>query len=191
MSKWVFRLTGLLVVALIALLFLDRFLNPDVPNALESGVDVRTQGEAQRPNPAQVETPEAPALSLTSLEGEERSAAPQTAPASQPQTGAAQDAPAISLTALESPEPVPVLSNPDSSRANVWLQAGSFAERSNADKRAAVLKAHSWSIDIEPVVIDGRTLYRVFVGPLTHDQVGGYMDKLNAMGINAREMTRN
>ena len=193
MSKWVFRLTGLLVVALIALLFLDRFLNPDVPEYIERGVDVRTQDENGNLSPP--ETPNAaPPLSLTSLESSDDNAPqanPSPAAASTAQQNQSDDSqPAISLTALEEPANVPVLSNPDSQRANVWLQAGSFGERANADKRAAVLKAHSWSIDIEPAVVEGKTFYRVYVGPLTNDQVKGYLDKLNTMGISAREVNR-
>lgn len=194
MSKWVFRLTGLLVVALVALLFLDRFLNPDVPEYIEHGVDVRTAGEQGNVAPTQG-APEVPPLSLTSLESSDDSQ--QSNPAlvspqaqSVPNNQAANEQPAIALTALEEPENIPVLSNPDSQRANVWLQAGSFGERANAEKRAAVLKAQSWSIEIEPAVVEGKTFYRVYVGPLTNDQVRGYMDKLNTMGIRAREINR-
>lgn len=193
MSKWVFRLTGLLVVALIALLFLDRFLNPDVPEYIEHGVDVRTEGD--RGNIAPQETPDVPPLSLTSLEsgddGQQSNSALPPTPAQPAQANqASNEQPAISLTASEEPKNIPVLSNPDSQRANVWLQAGSFGERANAEKRAAVLKAHSWSIEIEPAVVEGKTFYRVYVGPLTNDQVKGYMDKLNTMGISAREINR-
>ena len=197
MSKWVFRLTGLLVVALIALLFLDRFLNPDVPDYIGHGVDVRTQGDPQSDNgnaTPPTGAPEAPPLSLTSLEGNDNVA--QDASSSVPPTTTQgsvvpnEQQPAISLTALDEPENVPVLSNPDSQRANVWLQAGSFLERANADKRAAVLKAHSWSVEIEPATVEGKTYYRVYVGPLTQEQVNGYTDKLNTMGISAREINR-
>ncbi|MBV7434905.1 SPOR domain-containing protein [Cardiobacteriaceae bacterium TAE3-ERU3] len=194
MSKWVFRLTGLLVVALIALLFLDRFLNPDVPEYIERGVDVRTEGDKGNVAPPQ-DAPEVPPLSLTSLEGSDDTQQSNPAlPSSQAQPAqtnqAANEQPKIGLTALEEAENIPVLSNPDSQRANVWLQAGSFGERANAEKRAAVLKAQSWSTEIEPAVVEGKTFYRVYVGPLTSGQVKGYLDKLNTMGISAREINR-
>lgn len=194
MSKWIFRLTGLLVVVLIALLFLDRWLNPDVPDYIQNGIDVTTQGDNKPAQPASPgATPEVPELTLTSIDDNSDSAGQSTPPASennnQTQSNTSSE-PALTLTALEEEETMPVLSNPDSQLANVWLQAGSFGERANAEKRAAVLKAHSWRVEIDPVVIEGKNFYRVYVGPLTHDQVAGYMSKLNDMKINAREVTR-
>ena len=191
MSKWVFRLTGLLVVALVVLLFLDRFLNPQVPDYISRGVDIQTQNSDASTIPENA--PEVPTLSLTSIEDVEQGNNESESNLQQANTGDGQlipPQPELSLTASEEAESIPVLSNPDSQLANVWLQAGSFGERANADKRAAVLKAHSWSVDIEPAVVEGKTYYRVYVGPLTYEQVGGYMDKLSTMGISAREINR-
>lgn len=194
MSKWIFRLTGLLVVVLVALLFLDRWLNPDVPDYIQNGIDVTTQGDNKSTQPTSPgATPEVPELTLTSIDDNSDSAGQSAPPASesnnQTQSNTSSE-PALTLTALEEEESMPVLSNPDSQLANVWLQAGSFGERANAEKRAAVLKAHSWRVEIDPVVIEGKNFYRVYVGPLAHDQVSGYLSKLNDMKINAREVTR-
>lgn len=198
MSKWIFRLTGLLVLVPVIFSLLDGYLNPDVPDYIEQGVGVRTQGEQPTSPPAVSEN--APPLSLTSIEGDtpdpsaatlpalsQASSQTPTANATQP---TASDAAPITLTALDESESIPVLSNPDSPRANVWLQVGSFAERANAEKRGAVLKAHSWPVDIASAVVEGKTYYRVYLGPLTPSQVTGYMDKLTTMGISAREVNR-
>lgn len=187
MSKWVFRLTGLLVVVLVALLFLDNWLHPNVPNVIEQGVDVHTQGNHPNEITNATQDEQAPPLSLTSLENQGIDAVNEQAPVKMPAT---PEAPALSLTALDDETPPLVLSNPDAKATKAWLQAGSFGERANADKRAAVLKAQSWPVEIEQATVKGKSYYRVFIGPLTNDQASAYLKKLDAMDISAREVNR-
>ncbi len=74
----------------------------------------------------------------------------------------------------EEPEPVTAPAEeqpkPEAPRLRVGLsawvvQAGSFSNRENADKIVKDLQGKQFPAFLEPTVVDGKTLYRVLVGP--------------------------
>lgn len=212
MNKWIFRLTGILVVVLLTLLFLDGWLNPNVPQAIEEGVAVREQAQKPPSDASQddiIPTPP-PLVGLTSLQGEEdvRSTLPleqdrvsaQATTVTTPtedvadttnDTNEIPPSPQPEPEAKPEKETQPIVAPVDSASApNAWLQAGSFGERANANKRAAVIKAQGWAVEIVPAKVNGKNYHRVYVGPIKQNQVSAYLGKLQAMGIQAREVNR-
>lgn len=198
MNKWIYRLIGLLVLALAVLIFLDFWLKPRVPDPIASELGVAVVDADGKPIAPSEHGNEA-GISLLSLDGaleNERAQAMQQAP--QLATNDTPNAnvhtppsPELGITALESPnEPAPVLSNPDANQANAWLQAGSFGSRENADKRAAELRGKGLAIDIEKATVGGKQYYRVYVGPLARGSVDKTLQQLHGMNIDAREINR-
>lgn len=72
----------------------------------------------------------------------------------------------------------------------LWLQAGSFRDRSNALKRARRMQKQGMRVDVAPAKVNGKTYYRVYVGPIKNGQAARYLKKLSAMQIKARETSR-
>lgn len=65
-----------------------------------------------------------------------------------------------------------------------WIQAGSFADKDNAERLQARLRAAEVDeVDIDRVEVGGRTLYRVRIGPLSPRQERQTRERLRDMGI--------
>ncbi|UJF24729.1 SPOR domain-containing protein [Suttonella sp. R2A3] len=201
MNKWIYRLIGVLVLALVALLFLDFWLKPKVPEAIENEIGMEVVDGEGQPIPQRDPSEGNEGLSLLSLESDDNTqgnvAANGGTPPAHTTTNQSNNTPAetpaepeMSLTSLEDDVPVPVLSNPDSTRANAWLQAGSFGSRENADNRAVLLRGQGLSTDIEQANVNGKTYYRVYVGPLQRSAVDQTLGQLQGLNIEAREVSR-
>ena len=68
---------------------------------------------------------------------------------------------------------------------NQWLQAGSFAQRENAERLRATLAAHGITATrIDPRTDGTRTLHRVRIGPLAgRAELEDYVERLRLLGI--------
>ncbi|MFC2504118.1 MAG: SPOR domain-containing protein, partial [Cardiobacterium sp.] len=71
-----------------------------------------------------------------------------------------------------------------------WVQAGAFSSQENAENLMAQLQKRGWPVDTELAQVNGKSVHRVFVGPLSAADVNPYIDILGKMGINARQVTR-
>lgn len=100
---------------------------------------------------------------------------------------------AVALT--EPQASIPVAATPDepvvtASVSNLYVQAGSFSDESNARKLARKLDAIGGS-DIKPVTIDGRDWYRVRVGPLAnHSDANRALRNVVNMGMRDARIVR-
>lgn len=69
--------------------------------------------------------------------------------------------------------------------ARFWVQAGSFGERSNARRLMEKLEAaHAGRIEMQEAHANGRTVYRVRIGPFpTRDAAAPVVDKIRSLGV--------
>ncbi|WP_026988967.1 septal ring lytic transglycosylase RlpA family protein [Fodinicurvata sediminis] len=65
----------------------------------------------------------------------------------------------------EAPEPDGIVSQESVSSSDLYIQAGSFTEYTNATRLADRLSTHG-DVRIAPVSVDGRDFYRVQIGPV-------------------------
>ncbi len=92
-------------------------------------------------------------------------AAPQAAATSAPTTAPAAATAAASLPAAE--QSAPAAAGPPPAHAPLYIQAGAFANPSNAERLAAKLRGGGYgSIFVRMNQVAGRTLYRVRIGPV-------------------------
>ena len=122
------------------------------------------------------ETP-APPVSLAAAAPEEPAATPEPAPeeASAPTPAAPpQPKPAVKVAAATRPAPAPKPAakkpppskpTPPKREAGWVVQLGSFASKPNAEGLASKVKAAGYPSYLVPLDRDGKTLYRVRVGP--------------------------
>lgn len=61
--------------------------------------------------------------------------------------------------------PDPIVTNVPVPKTGIFVQAGSFGVKDNADRLAAQLKKYGGVI-VDPVTVGGKTMYRVKVGPM-------------------------
>ena len=61
--------------------------------------------------------------------------------------------------------PAPVVTRQAVNPTGIFIQAGAFGVRDNADRLKKSLDRYA-RVNIDPVVVNGRTLYRVKLGPL-------------------------
>ena len=80
--------------------------------------------------------------------------------------------------ARATPAPVP------SSAGKQWVQAGSFADKDNAERLAERLRdADVDEVDLDHVEVDDRDLWRVRIGPVAADELAAVLGKLRALGV--------
>lgn len=107
----------------------------------------------------------------------------QTQPA-QPQAQPAQPQPAQAAPAPAQPVPQPdgVVTQEPVRPTSLFIQAGSFTEYGNASRLAERLTPHG-SVQIEPAAVEGRSFYRVRIGPMASvDQADLLLDRLISDG---------
>lgn len=218
MTKWIPRLLGILVVLVLALFVASTWFSPDVPEVLQRDIDLQVRGGGTQPPPADgnllPESPpeeepvpgNAPALTLTSLEdvAEEGGAppllanpqpegsgqAPAVTPPPPVQAPPPQQAPAQQARA-PAPPPVqtpPAQQNAAASSAGSWIAAGAFGNPDNTKRRVEQLQSRGWPVRVEKIQSGGKTLDRVLLGPIPSGQVNAYLDELNKMGVQGREI---
>lgn len=82
----------------------------------------------------------------------------------------------------EMPEPDGVVSQQAVGSSDLFIQAGSFTEYSNATRLADRLSTHG-DVRISPASVDGRDFYRVQIGPVTSvDAADGLLENLISSG---------
>lgn len=65
-----------------------------------------------------------------------------------------------------------------------WVQAGSFADKDNAQRLAGRLReADVDDVDVDHVEVDDRDLWRVRIGPVDGDDLAAVLRKLRALGV--------
>jgi rare lipoprotein A len=65
-----------------------------------------------------------------------------------------------------------------------WVQAGSFADKDNAQRLAGRLRdADVDDVDVDHVEVDDRDLWRVRIGPVDGDDLATVLRKLRALGV--------
>jgi rare lipoprotein A len=65
-----------------------------------------------------------------------------------------------------------------------WVQAGSFADKGNAQRLADRLRdADIDAVDVDHVEVDDRDLWRVRIGPVDGDDLAALLRKLRALGV--------
>jgi rare lipoprotein A len=65
-----------------------------------------------------------------------------------------------------------------------WVQAGSFADKDNAQRLVARLRdADVDAVDLDHVEVDDRDLWRVRIGPVDGDDLARVLGKLRALGV--------
>jgi DedD protein len=133
------------------------------------GVEKNSGGETSRVV-ISVPKPSAAAVPDTPVESAGRSAPRQAAPASRPSTsaGSPQKAPA-------KPAPKPA-ARPASSGVydSYWVQTGAFTAKVRAEGVKETLSSKGISSIIENREVDGKTWYRVRVGPYTSENEASY-----------------
>jgi rare lipoprotein A len=71
-----------------------------------------------------------------------------------------------------------------STHGRQWVQAGSFAEKDNAQRLAGRLRdADVDAVDIDHVEVDDRDLWRVRIGPVDGADLDAVLRKLRALGV--------
>jgi len=99
-------------------------------------------------------------------------------------------APSAGKTAANDSAPPAPAEKPKPRKGGSWVQAGAFNSKENADNLMAQLQKRGWPVDTELAQVNGKSVHRVFVGPLSAADVPTYIDILGKMGVNARQVTR-
>jgi len=88
----------------------------------------------------------------------------------------------LTRVAETAPSPAP---SPASESVQLYLQAGSFSVRANAEQLKWRMQNVSGSpVDVEPVQIGGRTTYRVRVGPIANVTMADRLaQQISALGL--------
>jgi len=103
----------------------------------------------------------------------------QVPPPAQVQPAQAAPAPA---PAPQAPQPDGVVTQEPVRPTSLFIQAGSFTEYGNASRLAERLTPHG-SVQIEPAAVEGRSFYRVRIGPMASvDQADLLLDRLISDG---------
>jgi len=132
---------------------------------------VATQEETPRvttitvPPPRAAAVPDAPAIAAPARPAPAR---PAPAPAAQPRPAQAQRAPAQAA-----PRPVAPAAAP-ATRNNFWVQTGAFSSKVRAESVKESLESKGIASIIENRNINGRTWYRVRVGPYLSETEANY-----------------
>lgn len=200
MNKWLIRIFGVMILVIVGLFFFENWFAPEVPPQLrqglvvdhrpDDGIALRQEQSPISPQEAQGRMAEAAAgadvsgIHLTSLENSPNDAdgpLPQSQQAESNEPNPAGQAQGTKEAISPSAAPAAV---------DVWVQAGSFGNRENAERRAQELKQKGMPVAIESVTVNGESYNRLYVGPLRQDQVKGALRDLSAMGVDARQISR-
>ena len=95
------------------------------------------------------------------------------------------------------PKPVPITTKPAETPQedakpklmhSAWvIQVGSFSSRENADKLTAELRKAKYPAFVDPAEINGKTLFRVQVGPeVSRDKATATLDKINRLLVDKK-----
>ena len=118
------------------------------------------------PAPRTAAVPDAPAAPARPAP-----ARPAPAPAAQARPAPQPARPAATVTRPAAPAPAAV---PTPTRNNFWVQTGAFSSKARAETVKESLEAKGIASIIENRNIDGRTLYRVRVGPYLSETEANY-----------------
>jgi rare lipoprotein A len=93
------------------------------------------------------------------------SAPPPAPPPSQAAAAAPAPVAETQVAAAPPPDPTGQVRQVPPKRTNIYVQAGAFANRDNANRLSGQLKSFGPSV-VSPVTVGGQQLYRVRLGPL-------------------------
>ena len=110
--------------------------------------------------PSESEQLALPPREIVSIEAGERPASLEREKSSSPPSR-----PVSGQAGRTAPKTSPAVVEPRVGLSAWIIQIGSFSKRGNAEKLVAQLRGKSFSADIEPASVKGRTMYRVLVGP--------------------------
>jgi DedD protein len=120
------------------------------------------------PKPSTAAVPDTPAAAAG------RSAPRQTAPASRPAAGAAPVKPSVPA-AIAAPKPAArPAAAPLKTYSDYWVQTGAFTAKIRAEGVKETLSSKGITSIIENRELDGKTWYRVRVGPYTSENEANY-----------------
>ena len=148
----------------------------DAPTA-EGGTEAAASTQTSAPEPEPVAS-----VALQEAAPAEESDSP---PSAQAETPEPKPAPVVAAAAPPKPAPKPAA---EPAPAGDWIvQLGSFGEQANARRVADKASTYGYTADVSSVRSDGRTLYRVRVGPATsRARADATASALRAHGIDAR-----
>ena len=200
MNVWTKRLIGLLILLVIGLVIFDNWFTPDVPPALQQDISLEVDGESQTipppptpptaTPPRETAPPSQPAFSLESLDEDNSGPQPVLSNPGANKNKTRDIAPSAGKTAANDSAPPAPAEKPKPRKGGSWVQAGAFNSKENADNLMAQLQKRGWPVDTELAQVNGKSVHRVFVGPLSAADVPTYIDILGKMGVNARQVTR-
>lgn len=84
------------------------------------------------------------------------------------------------------PAPVPAKpgnAEPPAKSLNYWIQAGSFATQAEADRRKAEIAMQGFSSEVRSAEVNGKTYYRIQIGPIKSNQLTEVRHRLKTAGI--------
>lgn len=201
MNVWTKRLIGLLILLVIGLVIFDNWFTPDVPPALQQDISLEVDGESQTITPPptpptatpprETAPPSQPAFTLESLDEDNSGPQPVLSNPGANKNKTRDTAPSAGKTAAnDSAPPATPPEKPKPRKGGSWVQAGAFNSKENAENLMAQLQKRGWPVDTELAQVNGKSVHRVFVGPLSAADVTTYIDILGKMGVNARQVTR-
>lgn len=86
--------------------------------------------------------------------------------------------------------PAPVVTQAPVQPTGIFIQAGAFGVRSNADRLKRSLDPYA-QVNIQPVSVNGRTLYRVKLGPIASvDEADRLLERVIALGSDGAKVVR-
>lgn len=72
----------------------------------------------------------------------------------------------------------------------LWLQAGAFSSRDNALNLQGELRRQGFPTEVERVEVNGQSFHRVYVGPIQEAQLETFKKRLQALGVQARQVQK-
>jgi DedD protein len=161
------------------------YINGENPS--DSFTVEKTDGNAAARVVINVPKPSAAAVPDTPVEPPARSAPRQAAPASRPAAAPARPA------AAAKPAPRPA-APPAKTSSDYWVQTGAFTAKVRAEGVKETLSAKGITSIIENREVDGKTWYRVRVGPYTSENEANYwlalVKSIEGFGDSQVRMTR-
>lgn len=176
MNPWLLRLTGFIFMLSLILLFMSRFLSPEIPSSIREGLSLQINPVSTKPK--QVPVLKQPELRLTSVE---ENAAPATVVPPPSNNNIVTASTQAVTTAARPPEAL--AQNPPK---QAWIQAGSFSSLKNAQMVMAKLHSHGIKAQIETIENNGQTFHRVVFGPLKDHEGESFLNHLKTLNIEAK-----
>ena len=189
MNVWTKRLIGLLILLVIGLVIFDNWFTPDVPPALQQDISLEVDGESQTITPPptpptatpprETAPPSQPAFTLESLDEDNSGPQPVLSNPGANKNKTRDTAPSAGQTAAnDSARPPHRQKNPNRAKA-----VPGYRQARSTAKKTPTTSWHNYKnaagpVDTELAQVNGKSVHRVFVGPLSAADVPTYIDIL-------------